>query len=407
MSWVVTGMGAVASIGAGTGEIFASLVAGRSGLAELRGYDRSRFRASVAYEIDDRPAPGVDEPLRATRWLEQAVGAAAADAGLGDDLSAVPVLVGTTLRELRSVELSWRDGVPFDARDLHFGTMLRRRFGAADTHTVANACSASLYTLALGTDLLDLGHADTVVVAGVDTITESTYGLLDRCYPEAPDRVRPFDRARRGMLQGEGAVAVVLRRESDGPGAAHRVHARVRGVAVNCDAHHPSAPETGNISSAIREAHRRAGVRPADIDLVMLHGTGTPLNDEAESAALSAVFAGVDPSPYMTAIKSMTGHTAGASGLHSLVAAVDALRTGTVPPTVHLDDPVDAVAGFRLVRGAAERPAGPMRLAQIDSFGFGGLNAVAVVESWEASGAPGAPGIPETLGAPGAGGGER
>ncbi|MFJ9178070.1 beta-ketoacyl synthase N-terminal-like domain-containing protein [Streptomyces sp. NPDC102360] len=380
MSWIVTGMGAVASIGGSADEIFASLTEGRSGLAKLRGYDRSRFRASVAYEIDDRPAPGVDEPLRATRWLEQAVAAAVADAGIGEDLSGVPVLVGTTLRELRSVELSWRDGIPFDARDLHFGTMLRRRFGAADTHTVANACSASLYTLALGADLLELGVADTVVVAGVDTITESTYGLLDRCYPEAPDRVRPFDRARRGMLQGEGAVAVVLRRESDGPEAGGRIHARVRGVAVNCDAHHPSAPEAKNITAAIQEAHERAGVRPADIDVVMLHGTGTPLNDEAESAALSSVFAGLDQSPYMTAIKSMTGHTAGASGLHSLVAAVDVMRTGIVPPTVNLDDPVAAVAGFRLVRGAAERPRQPLRLAQIDSFGFGGLNAVAIVE---------------------------
>ncbi|MFF6995705.1 beta-ketoacyl synthase N-terminal-like domain-containing protein [Streptomyces sp. NPDC008313] len=380
MTWIVTGMGAVASVGDSVDEIFSSLTAGRSGLAPLRGYDRDSFRAQVAYEIDDRPAPGVDVPLRATRWLERAVAAAAADAGLGDDLSGVPVLVGTTLRELRSVELSWRDGVPFEAADLHFGTMLRRRFNAADTHTVANACSASLYTLALATDLLDLGAADTVVVAGVDTITESTYGLLDRCYPEAPDRVRPFDRARRGMLQGEGAVAVVLRREQDGPGTGERVHARVRGVAVNCDASHPSAPDAKNIAAAVREAHQRAGVRAADIDLVMLHGTGTPLNDEAESTALGAVFGGVTPSPYMTAIKSMTGHTAGASGLHSLVAAVDVLRTGTVPPTVYLDDPVDAVADFRLVRGAAEQSAQPLRLAQIDSFGFGGLNAVAVVE---------------------------
>ncbi|MCJ0871743.1 beta-ketoacyl synthase [Streptomyces sp. AP-93] len=380
MSWIITGMGAVASIGGSVGEIFGSLAAGRSGLGELRGYDRSKFRAQVAYEIDDRPAPGVDEPLRATRWLEQAVAAAVADASIGEDLSGIPVLVGTTLRELRSVELAARDGIPFDPADLHFGTMLRRRFGAADTHTVANACSASLYTLALATDLLELGHADTVVVAGVDTITESTYGLLDRCYPEAPDRVRPFDRARRGMLQGEGAVAVVLRRESDGPAEGARVHARVRGVAVNCDAHHPSAPEAKSIATAVREAHRRAGIDPADVDLLMLHGTGTPLNDEAESEALSAVFAGIEPSPYMTAIKSMTGHTAGASGLHSLVAAVDAMRERIVPPIVGLDDPVAAVEGFRLVTGEAARPETDLRMAQINSFGFGGLNAVAIVE---------------------------
>lgn len=378
MGWIITGMGAVAATGGDVAGFFGALCAGRSAHAPLRGFDPTRYRARNAYEIDDRPASG-DVPLRASRWLERAVAAALRDAGMGERLGDVPVLVGTTLRELRSVELSWRDGVPFDPADLHFGAVLGRRFGATRTYTVANACAASLYALGLGTDLLELGECDTVVVAGVDTITESTYGLLDRCYPEAPDRIRPFDRDRRGMLQGEGAAAVVLRRAADGPGPAGRRHATVRGVAVNCDAAHPSAPDAGSIGAAIREAHERSGVRPADIDLVMLHGTGTPLNDEAEAGALAEVFGTAAGRPHMTAVKSMTGHTAGASGLHSLVAGVEAMRTGTVPPTVHLDDPIDEVAGFRLVRGAAAHTTG-LSVAQVDSFGFGGLNAVAIVE---------------------------
>jgi 3-oxoacyl-(acyl-carrier-protein) synthase len=374
---LITGMGALASTGADVDSLFDALCAGRSGLAPLRGFAPDRFRAENAYEIDDRPPGGGDEPLRATRWLEQAVAAAARDAGLGEDLSDVPVLVGTTLRELRSVELHWRDGVEFDVRELHFGTMLRRRFGAAETYTVANACSASLYALALGIDLLDLGAADSVMVAGTDTITESTYGLLDRCYPQAPDRVRPFDRDRRGMLQGDGAVALVLRRESDGA-AGGTAYARVRAVAVNCDARHPSAPDADSIAVAMREAHERAGLLPADIDLLMLHGTGTPLNDEAEAIAVRSVFAGVDPSPWMTAVKSMIGHTAGSSGLHSLLTAVQSLRGGVVPPILGLDNPIDEVSGFRLVREQAVRAR--LATAQVDAFGFGGLNAVAVLE---------------------------
>ena len=83
-------------------------------------------------------------------------------------------------------------------------------------------------------------------------------------------------------------------------------------------------------------------------------------------------------SPYMTAIKSMTGHTAGASGLHSLVVAVEAMRAGIVPPILGLDTPIDEVAGLRLVRDKSEMAA--MSVAQIDSFGFGGLNAVAIIE---------------------------
>jgi 3-oxoacyl-[acyl-carrier-protein] synthase II len=377
MSWLITGMGALTSTGRNDREVFEALCAGTSGLAPLRGFDPTRYRATHAYEIDDRPAPGVDEPLRATRWLLDAVGAALRDAGLDERLDEIPVVIGTTLRELRSVELSWRDGTAFDARDLHFGTALRRRFGATQTHTVANACAASLYALALGVELLESGTADTVVVAGTDTITESTYGLLDRCYPEAPDAIRPFDRDRRGMLQGEGAAAVVLRRAADGPGAG-RVRARLSGVAVNCDAYHPSAPDAKSIAQVIREAHRRAGVELEDIDLVMLHGTGTPLNDEAEAEAIRDVFGGVVGVPWMTAIKSMLGHTAGASGLHSLVTAVHAMDAGRIPPTRYLDDPIDEVADFRLVRGSAQ--AADLAVAQVDSFGFGGLNAVAVVE---------------------------
>jgi 3-oxoacyl-[acyl-carrier-protein] synthase II len=377
MSVLVTGMGAVSSVGGDARATFAALAQGRSGLAELRGFDRSRFRARHAYEIDDRPAPGTDVPLRATGWLLRAVAEALADAGLAGDLTGVPVLVGTTLRELRSVELNWCEGAPFDAARLHFGTALRERFGADRTYTVANACSASLYALGLGTDLLETGEADTVVVAGVDTITESTYGLLDRVYREAPESVRPFDRGRRGMLQGDGAAAVVLRR---GPGtpAGARAYATVRGVGLNCDAYHPSAPDSGSIGRVMREAHRRAGIKPADVDLVLLHGTGTPLNDEAEARALGEVFAGVPRPPRMTAVKSMIGHTAGASGLHSLVTAVQALHSGRVPPTLGLDEPIDEVAGFRLAREPVTERG--MSLAQVDSFGFGGLNAVAVVE---------------------------
>jgi 3-oxoacyl-[acyl-carrier-protein] synthase II len=372
-------MGAVASIGGTVPEIFDSLVSGHSGIADMRGFDRTKFRAHRLYEIDDRPDSGKDVPLRATRWLDQAVTAALADAGLDEDLGDIPVLVGTTLRELRSVELSWRDGTSFDVRDLSFGPMLERRFGAVHTETIANACAASLYALALGGDLLALYEADTVVVAGVDSITESTHGLLDRCYPEAPDAVRPFDRHRRGMLQGEGAAAIVVRREEDGPGPSGRVHARILGTAVNCDADHPSAPRAERIADAVRQAHRRAGVRPADIDLVMVHGTGTPLNDEAEAAALAEVFdLPASPSPLMTAIKSMTGHTAGASGLHSLITAVESMRAGVVPPIAGLTDPVPAVAGFRLARPAAVHT--DAALAQVNSFGFGGLNAVAIVE---------------------------
>ncbi|GGV26998.1 3-oxoacyl-[acyl-carrier-protein] synthase 2 [Kitasatospora herbaricolor] len=375
MTWDITGMAAIANIGASPEEIFAALCAGQESRTPLKAFDPEKYRAAYAYEIDDRPAGG-DIPRRATRWLTTVVRQAAADAGLGEDLSQIPVLVGTTMREQRSLELWWRDGVDVALEDLHFGTALKAAFGASTTYTFANACSATLYALGLATDMIEAGTADTVVVAGTDAATESGFGTLDRVQNGIPDALRPFDATHKGMLMGEGAAAVVVQRAGTGNGP---VHARVRGVGMNCDAHHATAPDPDGITRAVLDAHRRAGVRARDIDLVMLHGSGTPLNDAAEAGVLRRIFDGAGSGPRMTAIKAMTGHTLGGSGLLSLVMAVLAMKEGTVPPVLGLTEPIPEAAGLGLVRGVPA--AGPLAIAQIDAFGFGGINAVAIVEA--------------------------
>ncbi|MFF4450156.1 beta-ketoacyl synthase N-terminal-like domain-containing protein [Streptomyces sp. NPDC001502] len=375
MTWDITGMAAIANVGASPREIFAALCAGQESRTPLQAFDPDKYRAAHAYEIDDRPEGG-DIPRRATRWLTTVVRQAAADAGLGQDLAQVPVLVGTTMREQRSLELWWRDDAEVALEDMHFGTALQAAFGASATYTFANACSASLYALGMATDVIDLGLADTVVVAGTDAATESGFGTLDRVQNGLPDALRPFDATHKGMLMGEGAAAVVVQRAGTGNGP---VHARVRGVSMNCDAHHATAPDPDGITRAVRDAYSRAGVRAQDIDLVMLHGSGTPRNDQTESSVLSRIFQGAGPGPRMTAIKAMTGHTMGGSGLLSLVMAVLAMKEGTVPPVLGLADPISEAAGLGLVQGS---PAvGDLAIAQIDAFGFGGINAVAIVEA--------------------------
>ncbi|MGC4746952.1 beta-ketoacyl-[acyl-carrier-protein] synthase family protein [Micromonospora sp. DT201] len=375
MSWPVIGVGAVTSVGRTAEETFESLCAGRSGLAPMRGFAPEWYHAGHLYELDNRPDPGQDVTGRATALLLDAVGQAVDAAGLDRDLGDIPVLVGTGLRELRSVELWWRDGAPLEAADLHFGTALRRTFQAHDTLTVSNACSASLHTLALGIDLLRSGEAETVVVAGVDVITESMFGLADRVQPEPPGQVRPFDVSRKGTVLGEGASAVVLTTPERGRG--RPIAGRVREVGINCDAYHVTAPDTEWIAEAVRSAHRRAGVKPDDIDLVMLHGTGTPLNDEAEATALREVFG--DTQPWMTGLKGATGHTSGASGLLSVIVGMLAMASGRIPPIVGLDEPIESISPFRLVRTDAVRTESA--LCQVDAFGFGGLNSVAIVEA--------------------------
>ncbi|MFC8077462.1 beta-ketoacyl-[acyl-carrier-protein] synthase family protein [Streptomyces sp. NPDC057307] len=376
MTWDITGSGAIANIGRTPGQIFDALCAGRETRSPLKAFDSDKYRTRHAYEIDDRATAGRDEPLRATKWLIHAVRQALADAGLSDDLSRTPVLVGTTLREQRSAELWWTEGAPLRPTDLHFGGALRDAFGAVTTYTFANACSASLYALGLATDMIESGTADTVVVAGTDSLTESAFGMLDRVQNESPQVLRPFDVSHKGMLMGEGAVAVVLRRAGTHDG---RTLARLTAVSMNCDARHATAPDADGIRAAVLDAHRRAGVSGEDIDLVMLHGSGTPRNDETEAAVLAEVFAGTGRGPLMTAVKSMTGHTLGGSGLLSLVVAVQVMRRRTVPPVLGLAEPIEEAAGLGLVRGGATEA--DITTAQINAFGLGGINAVALVEA--------------------------
>ncbi|WP_069163317.1 beta-ketoacyl synthase N-terminal-like domain-containing protein [Nocardia altamirensis] len=374
MSWDIAAMSAVACVGTNPPEIYRALCAGRTGVAPLRAFDTTKYRVRHAYEIDDRAEPGRDEPFRATRWLVRVVDEALREAGLSAQAAEIPVLVGTTLRELRSSELWWRDGTSLALADLHFARALHERLGVRRTETVASACAAALYALGMATDLIESGTTDTVVVAATDAITESSFGGLDRVQSPAPQEIRPFDVDRRGMVMGEGAVALVLRARGVHAGPVHGV---LRGVEMNCDAAHPTVPEPASVARAIRNAHDRSGIRAADVDFVIVHGSGTTHNDLAESQALRDVFAETSPGPWITSIKGGAGHTCGGSGLLSLVTAVQALRHGAVPPMHGLNRPMPEADGLRLVAGSPAN--GPLRIAQINAIGLGGINAVAVV----------------------------
>ena len=376
--WVITGTGMISSLGRGVAASFEAYCRGETGLAPLRAFDRSKYRVTNAYEVADRPAGG-DQPRRATAWLCEVVGQAVAQAGL--DRSApgrVPVVVGTGLAEQRSLELWWTGRTPLTVPDLDVAAAVTDSAGLGPTYMFVNACSAGLFALAAGTDLLALGEVDAVVVAGTDTITESMFGLLDRVNMEPPTELRPFDVDRLGVILGEGAAAVVLEPAERARARGARPLAVLRGVGTSCDANHLTAPLLEGIGRAMRDAHRRAAVTPDDIDVVLAHGTGTTLNDETEALALRELFGDRPRRPLVTALKSLTGHTSGASGLMSLVTAVESLATGRVTPTRNHASPIPAISDFVVVTEPVE--GADLRRAQVDAFGFGGVNAVAVLE---------------------------
>jgi 3-oxoacyl-(acyl-carrier-protein) synthase len=190
--------------------------------------------------------------------------------------------------------------------------------------------------------------------------------------------VRPFDADRQGVILGEGAAAVVIEPVERARARGATRLATLRGVGTSCDAHHVTAPLREGVRRAFREAHRRAGVTPDEIDVVMAHGTGTLLNDLTEAQVLGDVFADAARRPVVTALKSLIGHTSGPSGLMSLVTAIESLHTGKVPPTRNHANPIDEIRDFQVVTGQACEP--PLRTAQVNAFGFGGVNAVSVLD---------------------------
>lgn len=220
---------------------------------------------------------------------------------------------------------------------------------------------------------MELGEADAVIVGAADAMTQSMLAMIGKVAPIPTDRVRPFDADRTGVLLGEGAAAVVVVPET-WPGQAL---ARLAGTGLSCDAHHQTAPDVDGICRSMRDAFVRTGRDPAEVDLVVAHGTGTALNDPAECQALCEVVSG--GMPLVTAVKGAVGHTSGSAALVNLDVGIRCLAEGVVPPVVGLRKVLDEGSGLRFACDAPvrQRP----RLVQINAFGFGGVNAVTLLEA--------------------------
>jgi 3-oxoacyl-[acyl-carrier-protein] synthase II len=194
--------------------------------------------------------------------------------------------------------------------------------------------------------------------------------------PSASDASRPFDADRDGFVMGEGAAFLVLETAESAAARGATVWGEVLGYGRTCDASHITAPsENGAGAVACMEAALSdAGLAPGDIGHINAHGTSTPLNDAAESAAITKVFgAGAVP---VTSTKGVTGHLIGAAGAVEAVAGLLAATRGEVPPTANHqragdDIEVDVVSGS--ARSIAPAPV------LSNSFGFGGHNATLVL----------------------------
>ncbi|MFI6582249.1 beta-ketoacyl synthase N-terminal-like domain-containing protein [Embleya sp. NPDC050493] len=262
-------------------------------------------------------------------------------------------------------------------------------------YTLDAACATSLLALDQAAAELRSGRCDAVLAGAVHHCHIATlWSVFTQLRAlSASERIRPFDRAADGTLISEGTGAVLLKRFADAERDGDRVYAVVRGVGVSSDGRAASllSPLVDGQVRALEQAWRAAGLDPTEpglLGLLEAHGTGTPVGDEAELTTLGKVFgprSGNGPADVaLGTVKSNIGHAMQASGMAGLIKAALALHHRTLPPTLHVRDPHPAFAGTRMrpQTHAEAWPANPAgsRLAAVDAFGFGGVNAHAVLE---------------------------
>ncbi|MFD7338124.1 beta-ketoacyl-[acyl-carrier-protein] synthase family protein [Streptomyces violascens] len=392
---VITGLGTVTSIGLGVEAFLEGLRAGRSGAKPITAFDTTGFAHANGCEVDDfDPAEWIhqvdpEELGRATQFSVAAANLAVADSGLTlEELRRRRALVSVGTTDAESRDLDTLMGVqleygpdqlaPTVARRAQAGrlsTGIIRELGLVDVEalTIPTACAAGNYAIGSGFDAIRDGEVDVALCGGADAVCRKTFAGFYRLGTIAPEVCQPFDKDRKGILTGEGAGILLMESLDSALARGARIHAEVLGYGLNCDAHHPVAPDRDSLARCMEIAHRNAGVKPEDIDFISAHGTGTRANDVTEAGAIRQVFA--TPPPTIS-IKSMIGHSMGAASALASAACALALTEGFIPPTINHRE-TDPECGLDCVPNEA-RPA-ELNVVQNNALAFAGNNAVLVL----------------------------
>jgi 3-oxoacyl-[acyl-carrier-protein] synthase II len=405
---VVTGLGAVTPIGNDAETFWANLLAGVPGGGPITSFDATGYDVRIAAEVKDfDPTIAMDRKMarRMSRFIHFAMAAAteAVDrAGLDfsgwtpdqRDRGAVAINTGgggmeqviegtSTLQEKGPGQVS-----PFAIPALS-GSMgaaqVSMKYGlTGPVITQVAACASGVIAFQDGLRLIQSGEYDLVIAGGSEApllpvafAALANMGALSKRNDDPQGASRPFDRTRDGFVYGEGAGVMVLESAAHAMARGAPILAEVIGAALTADAFHISAPEpTGRgATKAMTNAMRHAGVAPDEIDVIVAHGTSTPLNDVTETRAIRAAFGEHAGKVPVTAPKSMLGHMLGGAGGAAAVAAVSTIRDGWISPTINYHEP-DPECDLDYVPNVKRQAR--VETAMINGFGFGGQNAVAI-----------------------------
>jgi len=407
---VVTGLGCVTPIGHSAGEFWSNLTAGISGVKRITLFDASDQECQIAAEVKDWDPTRFMEPKaakRAARFSQFAVAAAhqaVEDSGLPitdtnrDDVAIVMNTGGGGVDVIADGEKTYLEKgasrvgpltVPAMAPNMASCQVAINLGVRGPTITSVAACAAGIFAFVDAKRLLDLGEAEVVIAGGAEAniipisiAAMANMRALSTRNGEPERACRPFDRDRDGFVYGEGAAAMVIETLDHARARGANVIAELAGGAITSDAFHITAPDPSGEAAAmaITRALKAASLQREEVDCIVAHGTGTPLNDAAETAAIKGALGEEAYHVAVTGPKSMVGHQLGAAGAVSALTAVLAIRDGVIPPTINLEMP-DPECDLDYVPLTARQT--PVRVALANGFGFGGQNGVIAFREFE------------------------
>jgi len=390
---VVTGIGAVSSLGATAESLWQNVTAGTRGINELSLFKTESHRTKLAAQVDTDALPEQFAHMsRADRFGCTATEAAVRNVP-GDLLQSgrTGVFFGSSTGALFEGERFLHKLLHNKEGDLHSivglqndgpGNAVAKQFrcgGPAITYSTA--CTSANVAIGAALDALHSGEVDVAIAGGADELCEITYAGFNSLRAIDAEPTRPFRKDRKGLLMGEGAGVLALERRSQAIARGATVLAELVSAGRSCDANHVSAPDPEGRGAimAIRQALLEGNLSPEDITFINAHGTGTPHNDASESKALHAVFGDRTGSLPVTSTKSMVGHLLGAAGGIEAVLTVLSIHHHLLPPTAG-DDPADAELGLDIVLHEA-RALPPINVGISTNLAFGGNNSVIVLRS--------------------------
>ena len=408
---VITGIGAVSCLGNSWKTTWAGLIGGKSGIGRITRFDPAGL-PDLAGEVRGLTLEDVmpKEERRMARSIRFAVAAAdeaMKQAGLPrrmEECGMDPFRFGALIASAaggveeyeRHLEVLDRRGpggvsaffVPKFMLNAASGTLAIRYGLRGPNYSPASACASGSHAIGEGMWMIRRGDADLMLAGGTEAcltrLMMSGFHSLTAlsCHPDPARACRPFDRDRDGFVLSEGAAVLVLEEAEHARKRGAGILAELAGYGATCDSGHITAPdpEAEGTVHAMRTALTQADCPPEKIDCISAHGTATIANDRCEARAIRKTFGPLTDRIKVSAIKSMIGHSLGASGALSAAAAVQTLRTGIVPPTLNFENP-DPECELDVTPNQAVRidPEAVMT----NSLGFGGHNAALVFRRWK------------------------